>query len=87
MRASPRSSSKPIFNVDARSARTEYDNISISDFPEIRKWLIKEGAAFHNKARGYLSQFDLDINPKPDHEGGARVTVGTFSYTEEKGDV
>ena len=67
-------------------ARTEYDNISMSDLPTIRQWMIKEGAAFHSRIRNYLSQFDLDINPKDSTEGGVRVVLGTFSYTEANDD-
>lgn len=59
--------------------KTSYDDIALEHLPEIRRWLLEEGAAFHRRARDYLSQFDRDLNPilksKP---GGARVAVGTF---------
>ncbi|MCO6430852.1 MAG: hypothetical protein J5J00_08320 [Deltaproteobacteria bacterium] len=60
-------------------ARTEYDNIFVDDLPKIREWLLKEGSAFHQKARNYLSRFDKDINPHIKKDGGARVVLGTYS--------
>lgn len=67
--------------------RTEYDNIFKSDLPVIRKWLFETGAHFHKQARDFLSQFDKDINPTPDKDGGAKVVLGAFSWTsQEKND-
>lgn len=65
-------------------ARTEYDNIFVEDLPLIRRWLLKEGAAFHQRARSYLSKLDKDINPHIRKVGGAKVAVGTFSLVQEK---
>lgn len=60
--------------------KTEYDNISPEHEAEIREWLLREGTAFHQKARDFLSQYDRDINPKlADAPGSGRVAVGTFS--------
>lgn len=59
---------------------TSYDNISQKSEAEIRKWLLEQGAEFHEKARRYLSKHDLDISPdtaKP--PGGVRVALGNFS--------
>jgi hypothetical protein len=65
--------------------KTSYDDIALEHLPEIRLWLLQEGAAFHRRARDYISQFDRDLNPllksKP---GGARVSVGTFSLIPEE---
>ncbi len=63
--------------------RTEYDRIIKSAIPQIREWILSEGAAFHKRVREYLSQFDADINPdpkKPFPETG-RVVVTAFSAT------
>lgn len=65
-------------------ARTEYDNVFIQDLPTIKQWVLKEGAAFHKRARSYLSKFDKDINPHIKKEGGASVVIGTFSFVKEK---
>lgn len=64
--------------------RTEYDNILIDKIPEIRKWLIAEGKAFHKRAREFIAQFDLDITPlgEDNQAGGGRVVVQAFSFTE-----
>lgn len=72
-----------VFSVDRNSrnlhARTEYDNISSEDIPVIRQWLLREGAEFHLKARNFLAQYDLDINPRENVSGDTRVVFGTFS--------
>lgn len=62
-------------------ARTEYDNVSDKDLPQIRSWLYREGSAFHERARNFLSKFDRDLNPQPGKPGGARVVIGSFART------
>jgi len=61
-------------------ARTEYDNISPENLPEIRKWLLNQGSIFHKKVRKYLAGFDHDINPELNTRGGAKVVFGSFSH-------
>lgn len=63
--------------------RTEFDNITLSALPAIKKWVMKEGSAFHQRVRDYLSQFDEDIHPTGKQAGGY-VAVGAFSFTEER---
>lgn len=63
-------------------ARTEFDNICPDDLAQIKRWVLKEGSAFHAKIRKYLARFDQDINPRLAKTGGAKVTVGTFSICE-----
>ncbi len=65
-------------------ARTEYDNISLEALPEIRQWLLDEGAAFHRRMREYLSALDKDTQPKLQGEAGGRVVVGTFGRVETR---
>lgn len=65
-------------------ARTEYDNIFVKDIPEVRAWLLKEGSAFHERARDYLSKFDKDLNPSRSDPAGSKVVVGTFSRVIEE---
>ncbi len=60
---------------------THYDNIFQSDIPKIRNWLYHQGQLFHKKARDYLARHDQDINPRPEHVGGAKVTLVAFSRT------
>jgi len=63
--------------------KTEFDNIPPEQLPEIKRWVMDEGAAFHERARKYLGKRDLDVTPDSSKkEGGARVAVGTFSYAE-----
>lgn len=59
--------------------RTEYDNVELKAVPEIRAWLYREGNLLHQKARNYLSKYDLDLNPNPKKLGGARIVLGSFS--------
>lgn len=63
--------------------RTEYDNVSVKHIPQIRSWLLKEGAKFHRRAREYISKYDKDLNPKLRSEGGAKVVIGSFSRAEK----
>lgn len=63
--------------------KTEYDNIPAQHAPTIREWCLKEGSAFHQRIRNYLSQFDRDLNPAQAGSGGTiRVAVGAFSRIE-----
>ena len=67
--------------------RTEYDNIFEDKIPEIRKWLLKEGSAFHRRARAFLAKFDKDINTHVKKPAGAKVVLGTFSRVISQEDV
>lgn len=61
--------------------RTYYDRIPVRNTVEIRDWITREGSALHQKARNYLSRFDLDLNPRRSADGPiTTVTLGTFSY-------
>ncbi|MCB0355123.1 MAG: hypothetical protein KDD64_16440 [Bdellovibrionales bacterium] len=60
---------------------TEFDNIPKSKLPQIRRWLVREGAAFHKKVRNFLASHDLDINPDPTKEGGETVRISSKSWT------
>lgn len=64
--------------------RTEFDNIEPSRIPEIRSWLLEQGAALHRAARELLSKYDRDVNPNTVSKGGARVVLGTFSWTQDE---
>lgn len=60
--------------------KTEYDNIPATHAVTIREWCLREGSAFHQRARNFLSQFDRDLNPSAANgEGTIRVAVGAFS--------
>ena len=64
--------------------RTAYDRVDREALPEIRLWLLEQGQALHLKARQFLSQFDLDINPKRhSSNSSAKVTLSSFSLVEE----
>jgi len=65
--------------------KTEFDNISSAALPKIRQWMLNEGSLLHKRAREFLSQFDLDFNPKMETKtGGARVILGAFSRIIEE---
>lgn len=60
---------------------TRYDNVVLDALPEIRRWLLVQGAEFHGRLRDHLSRFDKDLNPSLfDRPGGGRVTLGSFSH-------
>ena len=49
------------------------------------KWLLKQGTDLHRRAREYLASFDLDLYPDSKAaEGGARVVLGAFSWTDDE---
>lgn len=63
--------------------RTAYDNIDPNDLPQIRRWIMKQGAEFQSKMREYLAQFDRDSSGAIEQSGErARVAVTSFSYAE-----
>lgn len=62
--------------------KTEYHNISNEALEEIQQWCLREGSAFHERARNFLAKFDRDINPHASAGNGRnRVAVGSFSLT------
>jgi hypothetical protein len=65
-------------------ARTEFDNVFQDSIPQIREWILKEGSAFHKKAREYLASFDADLNPHIRKGSGCRVVLTSFGRVEIK---
>jgi hypothetical protein len=64
--------------------KTEYHNLPDQALIEIKQWCMKEGSAFHERARNFLSRFDRDLNPNlASGTGRHRVVVGSFSLVEE----
>lgn len=62
--------------------KTHYDNVSLEALTQIRAWFLERGENLHKEAREYLSKFDKDLNPElSGSSGGARVGIGTFSFT------
>lgn len=65
--------------------RTYFDNVRADALPEIKQWLLKEGHAFHAKARDFIAAHDQDINPKLNHKGRKiTVSVSSFGFSENK---
>ena len=63
--------------------RTAYDNIDPNALPEIRRWILKQGAEFQSRMRDYLAKYDRDFSGSVDQSNErARVTVTSFSYAE-----
>ena len=63
--------------------KTEYTNVPASQLEKVRGWFLREGSAFHSKARAYLSKFDRDLNPRlPGDEPGTRVAICSFSIVD-----
>ncbi|MCB0355257.1 MAG: hypothetical protein KDD64_17115 [Bdellovibrionales bacterium] len=64
--------------------RTEYDNIFLSELPEVRRWLMKEAKDLHRRVRTFLSKRDKDLVRKTsEDEAGKKVTLCTFSLTDD----
>ena len=69
--------------------RTSYDNIFLSDLPELKWWLVTEGRKFHQKVREKLSKHDRDTAPDrdPKEPGGGKICVTAFSnWTDGEGE-
>lgn len=63
--------------------RTEYDKIRSDALSHLRTWFLKEGHAFHLRARAELSKYDQDVNPNPKFKGPTtRVSFSSFSNGE-----
>lgn len=64
--------------------RTEFDNVALEAMPTIKRWILEEGRKFHQRARRYISRFDLDLKPtKTPLAGGGRVVLGAYSLTND----
>ena len=61
--------------------KTSYENVPREHLQEIREWFMKQGSAFHERARNYLSQFDRDVSPSVKGTGRCRVSVLSSSYS------
>lgn len=60
--------------------RTDYDRIRADGVDKIKSWFLKEGNAFHTRARNFISKFDQDVNPDQKYSGDfTKVVLGAFS--------
>lgn len=60
--------------------RTEYDRIRPEGIKHLQTWFLREGHAFHLRARAELAKFDQDVNPDPGFSGEtARVSFSSFN--------
>ena len=70
-------------------SRTEYDRVRPDAVPEIRRWLLREGHALHEKARSFIAQFDQDVHPSDSYKGKTvKVALCTFArpvFKDERG--
>lgn len=73
-------------NIPNLHLKTEYTCVRESAIPLIEEWLVTEGSSFHARARDFISQYDVEINPESDQQTGiskdsskVRVVLGTFS--------
>ena len=66
--------------------RTEYDKVTPAAEGEIKKWILEKGEAVQAQARTFISDKDMDINPKlanDSNKNALRVVFGTYSYIEK----
>ena len=64
--------------------RTEYDRIREDGVTALKTWLIKEGNAFHARAREKIASFDQDVSPDPSYQGKFhRIILGSFGAVTE----
>lgn len=63
---------------------TEYDNVYQNSLPRIKRWLVKEGRAFHKRCRDFLAAHDADLSRSGKRKGesaGGAVAVGSFAFS------
>jgi Family of unknown function (DUF6502) len=66
-------------NISNLHLRTEYDRIRPTAVVELKRWLLQEGYAFHERARDKFAEFDQDVNPDPSFTGKCvRIVLGSF---------
>lgn len=72
----------PALDADRKNlhATTFFDNVYVSDEPEVREWILTRGEAFHREVREYLARHDRDVTPRDGERAGALVHVSTFSF-------
>lgn len=64
--------------------RTSYDRIRSEGIMELKQWLLKEGHAFHAKARQKIAEYDQDVNPDLNYCGKfSRIVLGSFGKVFE----
>lgn len=62
---------------------TEFDGIPSSSAKEIRHWFLEEGSKFHEKARKYLAEYDVDYRKRKKRSGNeVRVSFCAFSRVD-----
>jgi hypothetical protein len=67
-------------NPPRHHLRTEYDKIRPEGVEYLQSWFLREGHAFHLRARAELAKFDQDVNPDPSFKGEtARVSFSSFN--------
>ena len=60
-------------------ATTEYDHIPRSKQAKVQKWILRQGALFHQRLRKFLAAHDQEYRRRERKEETVRVAVGTFS--------
>lgn len=59
---------------------TSFDKIPSEHLLEVRQWLIREGAKFHDKVRAYLVKHDADMTPTLNkHKSFGKIMFASFS--------
>jgi hypothetical protein len=67
-------------NPPLHHLRTEYDKIRPEGISHLQSWFLREGHAFHLRAREELAKYDQDVNPDPNFKGQtARVSFSSFN--------
>lgn len=59
---------------------TGFDKIPSEDLPKVKKWLMREGAKFHDKIRKFLIKHDADYNQNSANSGNfGKISFTSFS--------
>ncbi|MBN8549193.1 MAG: hypothetical protein J0M12_07770 [Deltaproteobacteria bacterium] len=64
-------------------ATTEYDQIPATEQQKIQKWILQQGALFHQRIRKFLAKHDREYKRGGASEKAVRVSVGTFGVVSD----
>lgn len=66
-------------------ATTEYDHIPEMSRAAVQKWILRQGALFHQRLRRLLAKHDQEFKRAEGAGKTIRVSVGTFSTVSDSG--
>lgn len=67
--------------------RTEYDNIPLKEYDNLRSWLMQKAEKLHAEVRKKLSHLDRDIQGQKNEEASIKVSYGSYAWIQLQKDI